>query len=369
MRVFPRLDRGVKVHEAPVVRAAVARRRELVVTDVADPVPGPGEALVAVKACGICGSDLHTLVHAEALLEVADAVGNPTEFDPTADFVMGHEFSAEVLELGPETDGAPVAPGDLVVSLPLLFGPSGAVALGFDNKYPGAYAERMLLTSAICLKVPDGLDARRAALTEPMAVGRHAVNRSGITPGDAALVHGCGPLGLATIAWLRVDGIEPIVAADFSPRRRALAAALGAHAVVDPAVEPAIDTWRRIDGLRPLVIFEAVGVPGMLDRITREAPPQARVCIIGVCMENDTLLPLVPVVKELSFQFVFGYDPLEFTQTLDAIAEGRLDVAPLISGTVGIDGVPEAFAALAEPDDHVKILVEPDGGPPTVTPP
>lgn len=357
------------MHEAATVRAAVARRSRLVVTDVADPVPGAGEALVAVKACGICGSDLHTLTHAEALLEVAQATGNPTEFDPIADFVMGHEFSAEVLELGPETDGAPAAPGDLVVSLPVILGASGMAALGFDNDYPGAYAERMLLTSAICLKVPDGLDARRAALTEPMAVGRHAVNRSGITPGDAALVHGCGPLGLAAIAWLRVEGIEPIVAADFSPRRRALAATLGAHEVVDPAVEPAIEAWRRIDGVRPLVIFEAVGVPGMLDRITRDAPLQARVCVIGVCMENDTMLPLLPVVKELTFQFAFGYDPLEFTQTLEVIAEGRLDVEPMISGTVGLDGVPEAFAALAQPDDHVKILVEPDGGPATVTPP
>ena len=351
------------------MRAAVARRSQLVVTDVADPVPSPGEALVAVKACGICGSDLHTLAHAEALLEVADATGNPTEFDPSADFVMGHEFSAEVLELGPETEGAPAAPGDLVVSLPVILGASGVAALGFDNTYPGAYAERMLLTSAICLKVPNGLDERRAALTEPMAVGRHAVNRAGITPGDAALVHGCGPLGLAAIAWLRVEGIEPIVAADFSPRRRALAATLGAHEVVDPAVEPAIEAWRRIDGVRPLVIFEAVGVPGMLDQITREAPLQTRVCIIGVCMEDDTLLPLLPVVKELTFQFAFGYDPLEFTQTLEAIADGRLDVAPVISGTVGLDGVPQAFAALAEPDEHAKILVEPDGGPVTVTSP
>jgi len=339
------------------------------VDDVPDPVPGPGEALVAVQACGICGSDLHTLVHASSLLEAAEAIGNERAFDPNADFVMGHEFSAEVLELGPETTGSPVTPGDLVVSLPVALDGSGIAALGFDNVYPGAYSERMLLTSAISLKVPNGLDARRAALTEPMAVGLHAVHKSNITRGDAALVHGCGPLGLAAIAWLRTEGIEPIVAADFSPRRRAFALAMGAHEVVDPRSEPAIDAWRRVDGTRPLVVFEAVGVPGMLDRVARDSPPQTRVCVIGVCMVEDTMLPLIPAVKELSMQFVFGYDPLEFSQTLVAIAEGDLDVAPLVTGTVGLDGVADAFAALAEPDDHVKILVEPRGGPATVTAP
>jgi len=341
------------------MRAAVAHRGKIVVDDVAEPRPGPGDVLVAVRACGICGSDLHALEHADALLDAARSLDNPTEFDPSADFVMGHEFSAEVLELGPETDGAPVTPGDLVVSLPVMLAPTGLVALGFDNRFPGAYAERMLLTAAISMKVPDGLDARHAALTEPMAVGLHAVNKSRIAAGDAAIVHGCGPLGLAAIGWLASRGIEPIIASDFSHRRRALAAHMGAHEVVDPAVEPAIDAWRRVDGSRPLVVFEAVGVPGMLDRIMRDVPAQSRLCIIGVCMVDDTVLPLIPAVKELSIQFVFGYDPMEFAQTLTAIAEGQLDVASMITGSVGLDGVAGAFTALRDPDDHVKVLVEP----------
>jgi len=357
----------------PLVKAAIARRHELVVEDLPEPTPEAGDALVAVRACGICGSDLHTLQHTERFTEMADALamvpaaGTGAGFDPTADFVLGHEYAAEVLELGPETDGVAVAPGDLVVSIPVRLAGTVIQPIGFSNDTLGAYGERMLLTAGMCMKVPNGLDARRAALTEPMAVGLHAVNRSGIQPREAALVVGCGPIGLAIVAWLSRRGIEPIVAADYSPRRRALAAQLGAHEVVDPRAEPAIEAWRRIDGLKSLVIYEAVGVPGLLDRVMADAPPHARVLIAGVCMEPDTIRPMVGVLKELDLQFALGYDPLEFGDTLKAIAEGEIDVAPMITGTVGIDGVAAAFDALADPERHVKILVEP-GGPTTPDP-
>src|SRR4029079_1867329 len=129
----------------------------------------------------------------------------------------------EVVELGPETDGAPIAVGDLVVSMPFAMVGASIEPIGFSNTYNGAYADRMRLTAGMCLKVPNGLDARRAALTEPMTVGLHAVDKSGITPGTAAVVLGCGPIGRAVIAALSLQGIEPIVAADFSPLRRAIA--------------------------------------------------------------------------------------------------------------------------------------------------
>ena len=347
--------------------AAVARRGQLVVEDLPEPEPGPGDALVAVRACGICGSDLHALVHADAMAEMSAIGGAPSPFDPERDFVMGHEFCAEILDLGPDTDGVAVKPGDLVVSIPVALTPGGIEAVGYSNTYGGGYAERMRVTAGICMKVPDGLDARRAALTEPMAVGLHAVNKSAIGPGDSALVLGCGPIGLAAVAALSLRGIEPIVAADFSPLRRALAEQMGAHVVADPAEEPAIDAWRRVAGSRPLVIFEAVGVRGMLDSAMRAAPPQSRVVVAGVCMEVDEVRPMVGIVKELSIQFVLGYDPLEFVGTLQSIAEGTLDVAPLITASVGVEGVPAAFDALARPDEQVKILVEP-GGPATPSP-
>jgi threonine dehydrogenase-like Zn-dependent dehydrogenase len=198
-----------------------------------------------------------------------------------------------------------------------------------------------------------------AALTEPMAVGRHAVERSGVGPRTASVVIGCGPVGLAVIAELARRGLGPIVAADFSPARRALAATMGATEVVDPAVEPPVAAWQRVDGAKPLVIFEAVGVPGMIDAAMLAAPRGTRILVVGVCMEADTVRPMLGIAKELDVGFALGYTPAEFSDTLRSIAEGELDVAPLITGTVGLDGVPGAFAALANPDAHCKILVEP----------
>lgn len=348
------------------MRAAIARRGHLVVEDVPEPVPGPGDALVEVKACGICGSDLHALRHADKLLEVASLSGAEAGFDPDADFVLGHEFSAEVVELGPETDGVPAQVGDLVVSMPFALVGASMQPIGFSNTYNGGYADRMRLTAGMCLKVPNGLDARRAALTEPMTVGLHAVNKSGIKPGEGALVLGCGPVGLALIAALQAKDIEPIVAADYSERRRAIATAMGAHEVVTPTTESAIDAWHRVGGVRPVVIFEAIGIPGIIDQAMRDAPPLSRIVIVGVCMETDHMLPLVGIVKELNLQFTFYYGPDEFGETLRHIAEGELDVTPMITGVVGVDGVPGAFDALANPEEQVKILVEP-GAAATVT--
>lgn len=314
--------------------------------------------LVRVKSCGICGSDLHTLRHAESVVAMSDAVGAERTFDPDADYMMGHEYCGEVLELGPGTRSA-VAPGDLTVAMPFLVRGTSVEAIGFSNRILGGFAEEMVLGAGMCLKVPNGIDAGTASLTEPLAVGLHAVNRSGIERGDAALILGCGPIGLSLIVWLEARGIGPIVASDYSPRRRALAAQLGADVVVDPRDERPVEAWKRIDGLRPLVVFEAVGVPGMIDEAMRNAPSKARVLVVGVCMEADAITPMIGVIKELNINFAVYYEADEFADTLHAIAEGLIDVAPLVTGRVGLDGVAGAFTALGDPEVHVKVLVDP----------
>jgi threonine dehydrogenase-like Zn-dependent dehydrogenase len=210
-----------------------------------------------------------------------------------------------------------------------------------------------------------------------MAVGVHAVAKARLEPDDAPLVIGCGPVGLAVIAALRVAGARPIVAADFSARRRELATALGADLVVDPARitpwqswreaavwrdagrAPALPPWIPGPPLRPAVVFECVGVPGVLDQIMAAAPKGTRVVVVGVCMEADTIYPMLGISKELSLQFVLGYTPEEFAATLGHIADGAIPAAPLITGRVGVEGVAGAFEALASPEQHAKILVEP----------
>ena len=338
----------------------MARRGRLVVEDLPEPTPAADDALVALRACGICGSDLHTLAHADALPAVATAMGMEGRFDPEHDYFLGHEWVAEVLEVGRDAPSS-VKSGDRVVSVPYLVRDLELVPLGFSNDHYAGFCERFLLTAALCRPVPNGLDDQRAALTEPMAVGLHAVNQARLEPGDAAAVVGCGPIGLALVAWLCARGVAPILASDFSPRRRALAGALGAHVVHDAATEPAGVAAVRAAAGRPLVVFEAVGVPGVLDELLATVPAKSRLVVAGACMQPDTIRPLLAVVKELALQFVYAYDNDEFDATLRALAEGELDVTPLLTGRVGLDGVPAAFEELGRADEHVKVLVEPGG--------
>jgi threonine dehydrogenase-like Zn-dependent dehydrogenase len=334
------------------MRAAVLRDGRMVFRDdVPDPVPGPGEVLVGVRSCGICGSDLHFAAHGDEMLALAEQMGAGVGADLNRDIIMGHEFSAEVLEAGPGTDTHP--PGTLVTSMPVVLTTQGAVPIGFTDRAAGAYAERMLLSAPLLLPIPGGLDAGHAALTEPMAVGLHAVNKSGIARGETALVLGCGPIGIAIIAALRVRGVEMIAASDFSPKRRELATTMGAHQAIDPAVGSPFDT------VKPKVVFEAVGVPGIIDDVMRRIPAGSRIVVAGVCMQPDTMHPFFAIAKEINVQFVLAYDPTEFAESLRAIAEGDIDVSPMITGEVGLDGVGQAFDDLADPERHCKILVTP----------
>jgi threonine dehydrogenase-like Zn-dependent dehydrogenase len=358
------------------MRAAVMRNRQLVVADVPPPDPGPGEVLVKTLACGICGSDLHALRHAEQFVAASRRAGNRFAMDLSRDVVMGHEFCAEIVEHGPGTRKT-LPRGARVCSRPGLVRADRRITVGYSNDTPGGYAEYMRLTEALLLPVPPDLATDHAALTEPMAVGVHAVAKAHLSPDDAPLVIGCGPVGLAVIAALRLAGARPIVAADFSARRRELAAALGADHVVDPARTtpwqswyevavwrdparaPVLPPWMPGPALRPAVVFECVGVPGVLDQIMAAAPRASRIVVVGVCMEADTIYPMLGISKELALQFVLGYTPEEFAATLGHIAREAIPVAPLVTGRVGLDGVAGAFEALASPERHAKILVEP----------
>ncbi len=340
------------------------RGGSLLVDEIGELSPQSGQLIAEVLACGICGSDLHALTHAEQIVEMTTVMSAdagpfaPAPMDISQDVVMGHEFSARVLELGPNVSSCAV--GDVVVSLPIVMDAGGIHALGYDNTYPGGFAQQIALSEVLCTKVPNGLDPQLAALTEPMSVGLHAVRKSLVTATHAAVVLGCGPVGLAVIAALRAAGVETIVASDFSSSRRALASTFGATEVTDPGIESPLAIWRRIDGRKSLVIFEAVGVPGMLESVILEAPRGAQVVVVGVCMVADTFRPMIAVGKELNLQFVFGYDPAEFAETLHRIAEGEYEVGQMITSSVPLVGVADAFLALGDPDSQAKILVLPN---------
>jgi threonine dehydrogenase-like Zn-dependent dehydrogenase len=357
------------------MKAAVLRDGAIVTDTVDEPKPGNGQVLVRTVACGICGSDLHAAEHGHAMTEINREIGGAFDVDFARDVVMGHEFVGELVDFGPGSDKR-VPVGTRVCSVPMILSGGAVTTVGYSNDYPGGFGEFMVLDESLILPVPSSVPDGLAALTEPLAVGVHAVARAGVEPGDVPLVVGCGPVGLAVIAALKIAGIDRIVAADYSPGRRALAARMGATDVVDPATVSAYESWKELaaeSGLMLLphampgveaasmVAFECVGVPGVVDAMMRGAPACARIVVVGVCMEEDRILPLVGINKELDLRFAFAYSAEEYAATLTHMAEGRVDAAPLVTGRVGLDGVAGAFAELAQPDRHAKILVEPSG--------
>jgi threonine dehydrogenase-like Zn-dependent dehydrogenase len=358
------------------MRAAIFRNGEIVVDTLAEPTPAAGQVLVKTLACGICGSDLHARKHAHRMVELSRHFPGRKPMDLARDVVFGHEFCCEIIDYGPGTQRKFKA-GTRVCSLPALLTPDGLQTIGYSNDNVGGYAEQMLLSEPLLLEVPNGLPAEYAALTEPLAVGIHAVAKANIRGDEVPLVIGCGPVGLAVIAALKIEGLHPIVAADYSPARRALAEKLGADIVVDPAQTQPYATWAEhaamtpeqkaarpplqamLPALKPALIFECVGIPGLLQQVFEGAPRDARVVVVGVCMETDRSEPMLGIMKELNVQYVLGYTPEEFAYSLRLIAEGQVDAASLVTASVGIDGVAQAFSDLANPERHTKIIIEP----------
>jgi threonine dehydrogenase-like Zn-dependent dehydrogenase len=356
------------------MRAVIRRGTSLICEDMADPKPGMGEVLVKTLACGICGSDLHALHYLDHMMDMTRRAGGNATVDPAKDMVMGHEFSAEILDHGPGTQGTLKA-GTRVVSFPAAITPTGAELIGYSNTYPGGFAERMVLQEALLLPIPNGLADDAAAMTEPFAVGEHAVAQAQIEPGSVCLVLGCGPVGLAVIASLKARGVGPVVAADYSPARRAMAERMGADKLVDPATASPHTAWADYgvpstmaahsmasfmgQVIAKPIVFECVGAPGVLQSVIEGCPPKSQIIVAGVCMEADRIEPSLAINKQLDLRFVFAYSPEEFGQTLHNIAEGVIDVTPVMTDHIGLDQVADAFKALAKPDQQVKVVVQP----------
>jgi len=378
------------------MKAVACQNAKLETIELPTPEPAKGQVVINVMACGICGSDLHARHHADEQADVLAEAGYDGFMRSDQRVVFGHEFCGDVADYGPKCRKK-VATGTPVVALPLIRRGAEIHAIGLSAAAPGGYAEQVLAEESLMFALPNGLSPVLGVLTEPMAIGFHAVRRAEIKKGDVAIVIGCGPVGLAVISMLKAAGVRTIVASDFSHGRRELASACGADVVVDPsqgspyeaagdrghlktvpaAAKLAIGTieklrrlpvpwyhvWRTAETLgakpkRP-VIFECVGVPGILDGVIASAPLWSRLVVVGVCMEPDKIRPAMAINKEIDLRFVVGYTPLEFRDTLQMLAEGKVNAAPIVTGTVGLPGVEAAFGALGDPDKHAKILIDP----------
>ena len=321
----------------------------LAVEDVPAPTPARGQLVLRVERCGICGSDLHA-VHSMA-----------------RGTILGHEFAGEVVSVGEGVDAWKV--GDRAVSLPFFSCGTcercrrGDVPMCLHNRgigigaAQGAYAELVAVQAENTLHVPAGVTFREAALVEPLAVGLHAIRRSGLAAGETCIILGAGPIGIATMLWARAIGAQTVVS-EPAPGRRAIAERLGGTVVVDPSTTDPGVVALELGGGNVAKIFECVGAPRMIQDAMTMSSLRTQIVVLGICMAMDELFPILGIVKEIGIQFVLCYTAAEFREALDALATRRLDVGPMITDVISLDDVPAMFETLAAPAGQCKVQIE-----------
>jgi threonine dehydrogenase-like Zn-dependent dehydrogenase len=311
------------------MRAAVYRRAGAI--DVEErPVPtvGPGDVLIEVSHCGICGTDLHV---------VLEGWGRP-------DSIPGHEYSGRIVALGSDVDGDRWPVGTLVVGGPEpvcgTCAPceAGRPSLCDQRDTPGkdddqgAFARYVLVRHEQLRRVPDGLDARRAALAEPLAVALHAITTSRIRAGQSVMVSGAGPIGALIIAALPSLGVTDIVAVEPGARRAELARRLGATRVIDPAdleVPSIAEPEKIVDGAVH-VVFECSGKRAAMEAGLAQLRRGGTLVIVGSGIDPPRFDPNRILLNELIVTGSFNYDATGFEDALTLLASGSLPTDLLI---------------------------------------
>jgi (R,R)-butanediol dehydrogenase / meso-butanediol dehydrogenase / diacetyl reductase len=336
----------------------------LKLVDLPEHRPEPGQVVVEVAHCGICGSDLHSY-HEGFVVEPGQ--------------VLGHEFVGTVVE-APGVEGLEI--GQRVTARPLVpCGECGSclegeiqrceAGMGDNVGYGrrGAFAERVLVPKAVVgevvFPVPDAIDDRSAALIEPLAVGLHAIHQAEVEAGQTALVLGAGPIGLGVVAFLRRAGVGTLIVSDPSAKRRAAAATLGADRVIDPLAENVVEAVAGITGVgaygagaRADVVIDCAGVAPALGDALRCVRSGGHLVFCAMYAKKVDFRPDMVTMKEITLRGALGYKH-EFPEVIAALAEGGIDTAAMISHELPLSEIEEAFRIQSDPEASLKVLVTP----------
>ncbi|MDH6604803.1 (R,R)-butanediol dehydrogenase/meso-butanediol dehydrogenase/diacetyl reductase [Streptomyces sp. SAI-208] len=349
------------------MRAAVwYGARDVRIAEVDIPAPRPGEVLIEVVYCGICGSDLHEYTdgpHAIPVVEPHPASG------AMAPLVLGHEFCGTVVAVGPSVTG--LTSGDRVAVEPNYrcgtcprcrageynicrhFGFAGLMG-------NGGMAEYAAVPAYMAHRLPEAVSLRQAALFEPASVALHALRRAGAAPETVAVV-GLGPVGLLTVRLAAERNVRRIVAVDVSPDRLHRAAGLGATDLVDAGAEEGVgERIRELTGGDGVdVAFEVVGSETALRTCLAATRRGGRVVLVGLAPQVS-LDTFALVNNEQSIVASVGYRDT-YPELIRLVAEQGLDLTPVVTSTIALDAlVLDGFGALLDgPGNQVKILVDP----------
>jgi (R,R)-butanediol dehydrogenase/meso-butanediol dehydrogenase/diacetyl reductase len=333
----------------------VTGRGRIELREFPDPKPTPGRAVVQIRYCGICGTDLH-----------AYQSGEP--YNPA---ICGHEWSGEVSAVGSGVTG--VREGDRVaIGIATACGQCatcrrgdaahcetafmGAIGVGPMVAPHGGFASAIAIDAARIYPVMAALSDIEAAMLEPATVAVHAVRRTDMRLGDVAVVLGAGPIGL-----LVAQAARAIVVVEPEPGRRALASQVGADAVIDPIARPDLAAAIAEASGRPVidVVFECAGIPPTINQSVSLVRRGGVVSLVGMPNRPAEIQAAEWMIKEVRLSSSLAYLREEFDIAQHLVADGRLQLEPLHSDTVPLAGMDGAFARLSQSPNDIKILVDP----------
>ncbi|MBV8235878.1 MAG: alcohol dehydrogenase catalytic domain-containing protein [Acidimicrobiia bacterium] len=342
-------------HAAEMPVAVYLGNGEIAVESRPVPEPGPGEVLVEVSHCGVCGSDLHM---------VLEGWGRPGT-------IGGHEWSGRVAAAGPGAErwtvGTAVVGGEMVPCGSCAMCQAGRPSV-CDRRTPvtggghdGAFAQFLVTDAAGLVPVADGVSLRAAALTEPLAVAMHGITRSGTRPGDRVLVTGAGPIGLLTVAALRAQGVDDVVVSEPAPARRERAHAVGATQTVAPGdLQAPAMPMDLVDEPFDTVI-ECSGRADAMVAGLMQLRRGGRLVLVGAGMHAPRLDNNRVLLNELVVTGAYCYDGGGFTSALALLGSGALPVDLLIEpDDVALPRLLDAMQKLAAAQLAAKVLVVPD---------
>ncbi|MFJ6412806.1 2,3-butanediol dehydrogenase [Terribacillus saccharophilus] len=336
-------------------------QKDVRLEDIDEPIIKSNQVKMKVKWCGICGSDLHEYLGGPIFIPVDNPHPLTGEVAPVT---MGHEFSGEVVEVGPEVKDYDV--GDRVVVEPIFatHGHQGAYNLDKQMGFlglaggGGGLSEYVAVDEELLFKLPDSLSYEQGALVEPSAVALYAVRSSKVKAGDKVAVFGCGPIGLLVIEALKAAGATEIYAVELSPERQAKAEELGAI-VVDPSkVDDTVEEIRRLTDGGVEVAFEVTGVPVVLRQAIQSTDIGGETMIVSIWEKPAEIMPNDIVIQERSIKGIIGYRDV-FPQVLSLMEKGYFSAEKLVTKKIKLDEVvEEGFESLIKEKSQVKILVQ-----------
>jgi (R,R)-butanediol dehydrogenase/meso-butanediol dehydrogenase/diacetyl reductase len=342
-------------------------KEDIRIEDYPVPKVGPGQVKVRIMQCGVCGSDLHEYFSGPFIIP---SKPHPLTGKSGGPLILGHEFSAEIVELGEGVSRFSI--GDRVTANPLLYCGNcyycrrgehimctklGTVGFAWD----GAFAEYGVFPEYTLIKLPDSVTDEMGATVEPLAVAIHAANRSGMKIGDNVAIVGAGPIGLFVLQVCKAVGARHVYVIEPMKARLETAAKTGATAVLDPSqVDVGKEIGALTDGIRVDVAFDCVGNQASFDTSVKVTGRRATICVVGLALKPIE----VPFIRlwghEKRITFSSGYQD-EFPAAIAYLEDGRVKVDQLITGRISLDNLVEGGIKELRnhPDRHVKILVHP----------